>query len=169
MTIDRSVQLNVLNELEKHFPDGFSIPRLMAAIRNVEKDTLFRNLMYLVGHGLVKESIETKQGYDSSDVVEFLIYTITSEGLDFLAGDGGVSAILNTVTVKIHDETIRALLLARVDREVAEGPSKHALRKAVETISVASLKEIGTEAVKHGIANIPDIATFLTKHVMSHL
>lgn len=169
MTIDRPTQLQILKNLEKYFPDGYSIGRLMAAIPNVEKEPLFKNLMYLVGHGLVKETTGTKHDYHSSDKKQFLVYTITSEGLDFLADDGGVSAILNTVTVKLHDETIRSLLLARIEKEVPDGASKSRLRKAIETMSIAGLKEIGTEAVKQGIASIPDIGQFLAAHVLSKL
>ena len=37
-------------------------------------------------------------------------------GIDFLTDDGGLSAILGVVTVKLHSDTIQALIAAKIDQ-----------------------------------------------------
>lgn len=168
MIINRQAQHSLLKELEKHFPDALSTKRLMAATPSLEKEVLFRNLIYLVGHGLIEQKVKSQQGYYSSETTDFLVYSITSNGIDFLAADGGVAAILSTITVKLHDDTLRALLLAKIDEAVPDANKRNGLRKAIEKMSDAGLKEIMTEAAKAGIKHIPDIAHWLeslTHHI----
>ena len=169
MIINRPAQHTLLKQLEEHFPKALSLKRLAALVPGLDEEALFRNLIYLVGHGLIEQKVQLQPGYYSDDSTKFLVYAITSNGIDFLAADGGVAAILSTVTVKLHDDTLRALLLAKIDASVPDASTKSRLRKAVEEMSNAGLKEIGTEAVKAGIQNAPDFAHWLSgfiHHVM---
>ena len=65
---------------------------------------------------------------------------ITAAGLDFLADDGGLSAILGVVTIKLHDETIRQLIETRIQSAVLPETTKSHLLK--------SLREAPGETVK---------------------
>ena len=40
---------------------------------------------------------------------------ITAKGLDFLEDDGGLSAILGAITVKLDPDDLRALIAARIE------------------------------------------------------
>lgn len=77
---------------------------------------------------------------------------ITHTGLDFLADDGGLRAILNTVTVKIEPTQMAQLLKAIAEMPEAEQKTlldsiKEAPSKAVETMIEKS--------VEKGFDNLP--------------
>jgi hypothetical protein len=76
-----------------------------------DRNRLFANLTYLQGHGLCEPLLS--QGVDGH--FSWGGAKITPQGLDFLEDDGGLSAILRTVTVKLHAETLTELLSARID------------------------------------------------------
>lgn len=61
--------------------------------------------------------------------------------MDFLADDGGLSAILGVLTVKLHDETIRHLIEARINSSDLPAEQKAGL--------LATLKDLPGEALKH--------------------
>ena len=44
---------------------------------------------------------------------------ITAKGIDFLEDDGGLSAILGVVTVKLHADTLREMLAKKIDASSA--------------------------------------------------
>ncbi|RMC99868.1 hypothetical protein EAY64_06040 [Aquitalea palustris] len=67
-------------------------------------------------------------------------FKISSSGLDFLEQDGGLSAILGTVTVKLHADTIRDLLETRI--------MESQLPVAEKKRFVDQLKELPGEALK---------------------
>lgn len=65
---------------------------------------------------------------------------ITARGLDFLEEDGGLSAILGTVTVKLHADTIRDMLETKImDSQLPQADKKR---------FVDTLKELPGEALK---------------------
>lgn len=43
-----------------------------------------------------------------------LRHYLTAKGLDFIADDGGLGAILGDVTVRLHGDALRDLLISRV-------------------------------------------------------
>lgn len=61
--------------------------------------------------------------------------------MDFLADDGGLSAILGVVTVKLHDETIRDLIAARIQDSNLPPEEKTGL--------LTQLRELRGESIKH--------------------
>ena len=64
---------------------------------------------YLAGHNL----IELNHAVVCGDIFIFSA-KITSQGIDFIKDDGGISAILDTVTVKIHEESIKAIIAEKI-------------------------------------------------------
>jgi hypothetical protein len=56
---------------------------------------------------------EASGTYGLDHHLSFSLPKITARHLDFLADDGALSVILGVVTVKIHEESLRALLLTR--------------------------------------------------------
>jgi hypothetical protein len=62
---------------------------------------------------------------------------ITSRGIDFLADDGGLAAILGVVTVKLHEETLKALLEAGVDALPPPQTAKSTLKSHLQNCNSA--------------------------------
>ena len=122
---DRKIQKIILEHLNQLCPDKADVTEQSTSnstgilsglqakgeeegLSCVTQKFINRNVYYLKGHGLVDYPDDSKCSY---------IYNlrITAKGIDFLADDGGLSAILGVVTVKLHGDTIQALLAAKID------------------------------------------------------
>lgn len=159
MKIDRNFQRGLLEILADLYPKSDKQGRLFEnAPTHAEEERVLANLLYLEEHGLVRSGAELS-------ITGSIIYqggaTITAAGLDFLEDDGGLTAILGTVTIKLHADTIRDLMLAKIDASPAPAAEKSALRKAVSTLSGEALKEIAKKLVSRGMESAPDAIAYL--------
>jgi hypothetical protein len=92
--LDRAVQRQILELLREHYPRGATAANDL----KLGNKQAAANLRYLEEHGLCKSGVKLGEGVS----IQFSQSTITAAGLDFLADDGGLSAILGVVTVKLH-------------------------------------------------------------------
>ncbi|MCM0751957.1 hypothetical protein DEA98_13760 [Brucella pseudogrignonensis] len=95
-----------------HYPKQV-IPARHIAPEFGDRPTIF-NLAYLDDHGLTVSTWTNPMNMDPTPVMT----KITAKGLDFISDDGGLSSILGVVTVKLHQETIAALIVDRVENRV---------------------------------------------------
>lgn len=86
------------------------------------------NAIYLMQHNLLAGPM-----FAEGDELHYQFFSITVEGVDFMQDDGGISAIKRTTTVKLHAETLRALLLQQVDKCAANDDEKSIIKKAIES------------------------------------
>jgi len=115
------------------------------------------NLRYLEEHGLCQSGVTI--GVDGH--LSFGESTITATGLDFLEGDGGLSAILGIITVRLDGDTIRNLIDSKIEASTIPIDEKSRLRKAVANLSEASLRAATTDLVKSGLDHLPDAVRWL--------
>lgn len=117
------------------------------------------NLYYLLEHGL----IEGKPHFPSTgDRSALWPVRINHRGLDFLADDGGLGAILGVVTVKLHDDTVRDLLMARVDADdKKDDTAKAKLKETIRSLPAEALSTLVKEAAKAGLAHVGDIGAWI--------
>lgn len=160
--VDRGHQRQLLRELNEVFPKtkGFSSNGDEAGRRTLV------NLWYLRGHCLIEGEIRLSTSGDNGGVA---VVRLTSQGWDFLADDGGLGAILGVVTVKLHDDTIRDLLLARVDADpIATEDQKKGLRATIRGLPVEALKEMVKEATKLGLSHVDDLRPWI-EHAVQYI
>ena len=110
------------------------------------------NLHYLAEHGLVEitASQELKRGPPA-----VVLARATARGLDFLQNDGGLGAILNIVTVRLEDETLKALT-TRIDSSDLPPAEKSAIKKKLSEMGSEALKELTKKLVAEAITKWPD-------------
>lgn len=134
MILDRELQRTLLDKLAEAYPEELNIVPL-----GLPEPAASANLKYLEDHGLVRLLAKIDRMVGES----YHVFTaaITAKGLDFLADDGGLSAILDTVTVRLHADTLRELVAARID--ASDLPAEEKAR----TINL--LRELPAEAMKH--------------------
>jgi len=152
--IDRALQKSMLERLASCYPDRDS--ELVQDGAQDEKKQI-ANLLYLEEHELVDAGL---QQLLSGEYV-YVGAKITARGLDFLQDDGGMTAILGTVTVRLHEDSIRALLSSKVDAAPLPAEEKSKLKRQVQTLSSEALKVATKKLVEKGIDSLPDAANWI--------
>lgn len=134
---DRSIQRETLQLLYAVYPNELTNEQVNE-ITNLYPDTdsFMANLLYLHQQQLIVSGLKpSSEGY-------VLVNTpaITHRGIDFIRDDGGLGAILNVQTVKLHDSTIIALediiRVANIPEEQRKG-------------LISKLRELPADAIKH--------------------
>ncbi|MGY2157139.1 hypothetical protein [Pseudomonas tolaasii] len=146
MKTNRELQKEILEHLREAYPN--SSDRVTAI--NGGGETL-ANLHYLKGHGMVDfQSVEFLDGSRKTHSV-----IITAKGIDFLEDDGGLGAILGTVTVKLHEDTLRQLIEAKVQASNLPAEQKSGILKALREAPGETTKQLITKLVDLGMENAP--------------
>lgn len=154
MHLDRARQLGILQALADVYP------RYTVNLGDGEPDGEdLPNLWYLKEQGLVEGQIE--MSLSQSFIFEGA--RITAKGIDFLADDGGVSAILGTVIVKLHADTIKELLISKFESSSAPPEKKSWLKKQLETASSETIKKIVNAVLDEGVRHAPDLIRLVEK------
>ncbi len=146
MKLDREYQKTILGKLLESYPTYESFFEWFKAQPDTDKEKYAANMLYLEGHGLVISRVQI--GIDRRISIA-IPPELTSKGIDFISDDGGLSAILGTVTVKLHDETIRNLIETKIMLSNLPHSDK---RKFVD-----ALKQLPAESIKHLTMKILDL------------
>ncbi|UVK45701.1 hypothetical protein BPNPMPFG_001261 [Mesorhizobium sp. AR07] len=87
--------------------------------------------------------------------------SITAKGLDFIADDGGLGAILGVVTVRLHGDTLRELLISRVESSDEDDTVKQKVVAKLKDIPGEALGALVTKALDASLASLPAVATWM--------
>ncbi|NDV18278.1 hypothetical protein GO013_02460 [Pseudodesulfovibrio sp. JC047] len=107
---------------------------------------LMANMQYLEEHGLIHIKLE----YPGQIVPDSII---SARGIDFIEDDGGLSAILNTVTVKFDTENIRSLIEAKVLQADIPEEKKTTVVKMMKNASGSVLKKIIDKLIEKAVSD----------------
>jgi hypothetical protein len=150
----REYQRDILRQLSDLYPAHADVSRLL---KTDEKGLLTKTLFYLREHGLVR--------FDATSLMsgEYMIgaVQITAKGVDFISDDGGLSSILGVVTIKLHQDTIKDLLIQKVLESEGDETVKGQLVEKVKSLPSAVLEQLSQVAVQKGIEAVPNIITWL--------
>ena len=152
--LSRERQKELLLQMEKVYPAHtyFSVDSAE------EGQGLASTLKYLEEHGLCVADVQI--GADRS--IQVGASSITARGLDFLADDGGLSAILGVVTIKLHADTIRDLIAAKIEAAPIPAEQKATLKRRLAALPQKALEMAATDLVRTGLDHIPDAAHWLS-------
>lgn len=154
--LDRNLQREFLSKLYKVYPYSITydyyinaaIAQTNGVIEAEEDDGVSfvlkqsANLQYLAEHGLV--AFDDKAVI--SDTVISTTVKITAKGIDFLTDDGGLSAILGVFTVKLHSDTIQALL-NKIDQTDIPPEEKSRLKGILNRMGDVALTKFTEKAI----------------------
>lgn len=159
MKLDRDLQRDILEFLSDHYAglpeDVFPKHKMTPE----EDDKYTTNLLYLEAHGLIESGLQ--QAMDGNWISSGA--KITARGLDFLADDGGLTAILGTVTVKLHDDTIRDLIGSRIAQSDLPEEEKRGLQHQLKELRGESLKHLTMKVLDAGLENAPKALPIIQK------
>ncbi len=149
MKLDRELQLRILNALADKYPEtAFDILKEIEAPR---ADGV-ANLVYLTEHRLVTAKFAS---FDGLPMDISGSQRITAAGLDFLADDGGVGAILGTVTIKFHEDSLKHLIERRLTEAQLPPAEKNRLLQSVRELPADSIKHLTTRLLDLSMDNLP--------------
>lgn len=151
MQLDRPLQLEILRNLRETYPARAMINDLPS------HDELLANLHYLRELGLI--DVIDDATIDNPHAI--LAPKITAKGLDFLEADGGYSAILNTVRIKLNPDDLCALLAMEVESSDLPVEKKSALNKTIRSLSATALQTFAERAASHAVSKWPELLTML--------
>jgi len=114
----------------------------------VECDAAIVEILYLRDHGLIDIHVS---GYMGSSEPSLTPAAITTAGLDYLADDGGLTAELGALTVKIHAETLQQMLELMVLRSDLDPPQKQKYVDQLRQLPAETTKHLAMKAVDAAI------------------
>ncbi|MDC7800300.1 hypothetical protein PQS91_10615 [Stenotrophomonas geniculata] len=140
MKIDRDVQKKILTVLANRYPD----PVDSRVFEDQSPEQLVANFAYLKEHGLIDYSMI---GRMTSGPVRYRVLA-TAKGVDFLADDGGLTAILGVVTIRLDDHTLKAIVASKIEESDLPQEEKNRLAN--------QLGELPGEVTKHLVLKLVD-------------
>ncbi len=151
--LDRALQREMLTEMQAVYPE------LVRTIKGQKKPKpeWIGNLVYLQEHGLCV----AQMGVGIDGHWNWGGAKITAKGLDFLADDGGLSAILGVVTIKLHADTLRDIIAAKIDSTGASDAEKSVLKSQLKKLPATALQLASTDLMKTGLDHLPNAIQWL--------
>ncbi|MBJ8501382.1 MULTISPECIES: hypothetical protein [Acinetobacter] len=156
MILNRELQLKLLKKMSSAYPNFYDFNKEYNR-ETVEYDAAIANLYYLMQHKLVEPNsviVSTSIGDKGIKKFQFGSSTINQNGLDFLADDGGLSAILGVVTVKFEAVQLKAILESKIMAADLPPADKHKLIDGLRSLSGESIKHLTTKIVDLGWDNL---------------
>lgn len=165
MYLDRVLQLDLLTKLSTTYPRYYELDKdYPYNSENYQKAII--NLYYLMQHGLVEEkSLLKTTGFGGSFGLQFELPTITHKGMDFLADDGGLSAILNIVTVKFETDTLKAILANHINHSDLPIDQKKSMLDTLEELPADAIKHLTTKLLDKGLENLPSAILLISTYL----
>lgn len=159
MILNRALQQEILIQTANAYPFALGYEELSSGIWiNTDQKELARELQYLVEHGLLqKDAISISL----DNQISLRNIKITKDGIDFLQADGGLSAILNVVTVRFEADTLTALLTTKINQSDLPEDEKNSLVEAVKDLPAEGMKQLMTRVLDKGIDSIPNLVPYL--------
>lgn len=151
MILDRAFQLEIMTKMAKVYPGGYNF-WADPDYQNKEIQTkLYTNLYYLQSHSLLEpKSIHYTVSLDGIGSWTLGNVRLNHRGMDFLADDGGLSAILGTVTVKFESEQLKAILTAKIMSSDLSPERKTTLIDAIKELPAEGLKYLTMKIIDAG-------------------
>lgn len=148
MKLNRDLQLSILRKLEDAYPDD-AREASDEIFKLDSQDTVIANLLYLEAHGLIVSGLGRSIGGNWH--INSAQLSITHLGLDFLADDGGLSAVLGVVTIKLHDDTIKNLVEAKILQSDLPPPEKKRWLDQLRSLPAETTKHLVLKLVDKGL------------------
>jgi hypothetical protein len=149
--IDRELQRGILTRLADTYPKMADVGSVFGSVSK----PIMVNLSYLEEHGLLTTSwINRRDDFPTGA-------RISARGLDFLADDGGLTAMLGILTVRSDERQLKQILIDRVNSSNEPKDIKTRLIETIRGLPADLTKEAMVEAAKSGLEQIPNIAQWI--------
>lgn len=157
----RELQERILKKCIDAYPKYTVYSQFLQEFTDFGEEMLSVNITYLAEHRLIEI-----RGRTSDDPYHFLDnMRATVSGVDFILNDGGLTAILNVQTIRVHRDTITALEDIIALSNLPE-PEKAGIVSKLQQLPSAAIEHLTKELVVKGALSLPAalplIQTFLS-------
>lgn len=156
-----AIYRKILCYLETHYPGEVPAYQIYQALHDIDKDELGREIHHLKEVGLVDAAIHVST--DGRHRITLAKARISAKGRDWLKPDGGLSADINTVIVKLHAQTIKDLINSKIELSDVDSSTKGRLKEAVRNLPAHTLEEVVTHFVQKGLDHGQDAIQWLQR------
>lgn len=129
---------------------------LQAALGEAIEDAV-PEIQYLKFHGLIDIDIYVHMAGD----VDITPAKLTPKGRDFLHKGQSIGSQLNVVTVRLHEETIRDLLIAQVRKSDADESVKGKLEEQLKALPAEAVSKLAEKALEKALQYMPNAVQWL--------
>jgi len=157
MKMDRELQRQILIALKDVYPENIVEDKLPGQ----DTDNFQPTLYYLYEHDLIDASPREVIGAER----QLLWPRITARGLDFIEDDGGISAILNTVTVRFNAEELRTMLAIKVGTADLPQAEKEGLAHTIQSLPADGLRHVTMRLLDAAMDRLPGALQLLQTSV----
>lgn len=166
MLLDREMQLAILTELSEVYPASVEMDGRYEFGTDVYRKFI-ANLAYLEAHKLISEKSVLVSRSIGDHSAQPSRSSITHIGMDFLADDGGLSAILGTVTVKFETEQFKVLLESIILSSDLPTERKQTMLDALRELPAESMRHLITKVVDSGWDNLGSLMIVIQSILLS--
>lgn len=161
MVLDRAYQLELLKMMAESYPHRFDSGGICRGMDKAAEKKYIANICYLAGHGLIAcETSLTIKGHLSIGTPK-----ITEKGLDFLADDGGLTAILGVTTIRFEADQLREILESKIIHAPIPSASKTEILATLRGLPAEAIKSLTKKLLDEGLAALPDAARIIQTHL----
>ena len=162
MILDREFQLEIMKKMAEVYPAAYNFWTDLDYRDKENQHKLYSNLYYLQSHGLLEsKSIHYTNSLDGIGSWTLGNTRLNHKGMDFLADDGGLSAILGTVTIKFETEQLKAILAAKIMSSDLSPERKTTMIDAIKELPAEGLKHLTTKIVDVGWDNLDSLMALI--------
>lgn len=160
MILDRQLQKELLEKMSSAYPYSYNFDKEYSRGTD-EYNKVAANLYYLEQHELISnESITLTINPPLIEMPQ-----ITHKGLDFLADDGGLTAILKVVTVKFDADQLKAILESKIMASDLPSEDKQKLLYQLRTLPAEAIKHLTLKIVDYGWDNIGSLVRLIKNSI----
>lgn len=160
MKLDRDFQRELLFKFSDCYPDFYILDDQTKWALEYRKKYI-ATAIYLEEHGLIESNIRRTMGGEYSIGHPKL----TAKGNDFIEDDGGLSAILGVVTVRIHDGTIKELIEMKIMQSDLSYSDKQKLTSQLRSLPAETIKHLVMKLVDMGLESAPSAISLISKYL----
>lgn len=165
MLLDREMQLAILTELSEVYPSYIELDGRYEFGTDLYRKFI-ANLAYLEAHKLISEKSVLVSRMIGDYSAQPGRSSITHTGMDFLADDGGLSAILGTVTIKFEAEQFRTILESMILSSNLPNERKQTMTDALRELPAESIKHLTTRIADAGWDNLDSLMTIIQNSLL---
>lgn len=159
MKLDRDAHRKMLEDAAACYPHWVQWD--LADFPGLDEEDVAGNLLYLEELGLIKSGVTMALSGDFM----WGPGKATAAGLDFIQDDGGYSAILGTVTIKLHEDTLKELMAQKVlDSDLPQADKKR-WTDGLRALPADAIKHLSLKLIDVGMSHGPDGLHWLGKYL----